>query len=43
MKAEGIELLPIGQTIIKTKQLIDWELTDVDVAQLVFWRDKRPW
>src|SRR3989304_5388158 len=43
MKAEGIELLPIGQIIITTKQLIDWQLTDVDVERLAFWRDKRPW
>jgi len=43
MKAEGIELLPIGQTIITMKQLIDWELTDADVGRLAAWRDKRPW
>lgn len=43
MKAEGIELLPIGQIIIATKQLIDWELKDADVKRLVFWRDERPW
>jgi len=43
MKAEGIELLPIGQTVIATKQLIDWELKDEDVKRLVFWKDERPW
>jgi len=43
MKAEGIELLPIGQTVIATKQLIDWEIKDVDVERLVHWRDKHPW
>jgi DNA modification methylase len=43
MKAEGIELLPIGQNIIATKQLIDWQLTDLDVERLAFWRDKHPW
>lgn len=43
MKAEGIELLPIGQIIITTKQLIDWQLTDVDAERLAFWRDKCPW
>src|SRR3989442_3643378 len=26
MKAEGIELLPLGRTVIATKQLIDWDL-----------------
>jgi len=43
MKAEGIELLPIGQIVIATKQLIDWEIKDVDVERLVYWRDKHPW
>ncbi|MCI0405725.1 MAG: site-specific DNA-methyltransferase [candidate division Zixibacteria bacterium] len=43
MRAEGIELLPIGQTIITTKQLIDWKLTQADVGRLATWRDKRPW
>ena len=43
MKAEGIELLPIGQILIATKQLIDWQLTDLDVERLAFWRDKQPW
>ena len=43
MKAEGIELLPIGQIVIATKQLIDLELTDADVKRLVLWRDESPW
>ena len=43
MKAEGIELLPIGRTVIATKQLIDWDLNDADVARLAFWRDEHPW
>ena len=43
MKAEGIELLPIGQTVIKTKHLIDWQLTDVHIEHIVYWRDKCPW
>jgi DNA modification methylase len=43
MKAEGIELLPIGRTLIATKQLIDWNLKDVDVKRLAFWGDEHPW
>jgi DNA modification methylase len=43
MRAEGIELLPIGQTVIATKQLIDWDLKPADVNRLVIWRDKHPW
>jgi len=43
MKVEGIELLPIGQTVIKTKHLIDWQLTDMHIERLVLWRDKCPW
>jgi hypothetical protein len=43
LRAEGIELLPIGQTIITTKQVIDWDWKEPDTAQLIFWRDERPW
>ena len=43
MKAEGIELLPIGRTLIATKQLIDWDLKETDVKRLAFWRDEHPW
>jgi DNA modification methylase len=43
MKSEGIELLPIGRTLITTKQLIDLDLIDADVKRLAFWRDERPW
>lgn len=43
MKAEGIELLPLGQTVIATKQLIDWNLKNADVARLASWSNERPW
>jgi len=43
IKSEGIEVLPIGQIVIATRELTDWELKDADVERLVFWRDERPW
>lgn len=43
MHAEGIELLPIGQQIIETKQRIDSEITRKDVAVLERWAKVRPW
>ncbi|MCI4624689.1 MAG: hypothetical protein L3V56_01880 [Candidatus Magnetoovum sp. WYHC-5] len=43
MKAEGIELLPIGQTIIETRQIIERNLDDRTIERLVFWREQRPW
>jgi DNA modification methylase len=43
MKAEGIELLPIGQEIIATKQLIDWDLKPSDDETLECWVEERPW
>ena len=43
LRAEGVELLPIGQKIIATKQLIDWDLKPDDVETLVRWVEKRPW
>ncbi len=43
MKAEGIELLPIGQAVIETKQLIDWELRPADKETLAHWATHKPW
>ncbi|HLG17281.1 MAG TPA: site-specific DNA-methyltransferase [Blastocatellia bacterium] len=43
MRAEGIELLPIGQTIIRTKQIIDSELTLEDINRLSAWAAECPW
>lgn len=43
MQAEGIELLPIGQTVITTKQLIDWEIQPRDIARIASWVQKQPW
>lgn len=43
LKSEGIELLPIGQTVTTTKQLIDWELKEADIERIIYWRDERPW
>lgn len=43
LKAEGIELLPIGRTIIETRQIVDGNLDDKTIERLVFWGDKRPW
>jgi len=37
LRAEGIELLPIGQRIIHTKQVIDWELEAKGVERLEYW------
>jgi DNA modification methylase len=43
MRAEGIELLPIGQRVIATKQLIDWDLQPSDADTLARWATERPW
>lgn len=43
MRVEGIEVLPIGQTIIATKQLIDCDLKPIDVERLTVWRGQRLW
>ncbi|MGD1083548.1 MAG: site-specific DNA-methyltransferase [Verrucomicrobiota bacterium] len=43
LAAEGIELLPIGQKIIDTKQLIDWEVEEADIARLEHWLRQKPW
>lgn len=43
IRAEGIELLPIGQQIISTKTLLEEEFTARDVATLRRWSSTRPW
>lgn len=43
LRGEGIELLPIGQRVISTKQLIDWHIQPGDVEALGKWAAKRPW
>lgn len=41
--AEGIELLPIGQQIIRTKKLLEANFTVSDIDRLKIWRADRPW
>jgi DNA modification methylase len=43
MRAEGIELLPIGQRVITTKQLLDWDIQPRDIGRLEFWLKEHPW
>jgi DNA modification methylase len=43
MKAEGIELLPIGQQVISTKTILEEEFNAVDIARLRRWSVSHPW
>jgi len=43
MRAEGIELLPIGQRVIFTKQLMDWHLLPGDIDAIAKWATQPPW
>jgi DNA modification methylase len=43
LEAEGIELLPIGQEIIKTRRLLQNGLTQLDIARLHDWLEHQPW
>ncbi len=43
IKAEGIELLPLGRTIIQTRQVIENGLDEGIMRRLEFWRDNQPW
>jgi DNA modification methylase len=43
LNAEGIELLPIGQQLIATRQVIESEFTAADTNALRKWAAKRPW
>jgi DNA modification methylase len=43
MRAEGIEVLPLGKVLIETKQVVDWDLKPVDKRRLAVWRDECLW
>ncbi|HHN45829.1 MAG TPA: site-specific DNA-methyltransferase [Planctomycetes bacterium] len=43
LQAKGIELLPVGQTAINTRRIIEWELEQADLDRLTYWRDTEPW
>lgn len=43
LDAVGIELLPIGQQIIKTRMLLEREFEQVDYERLKMWSFDRPW
>lgn len=43
MQTEGIELLGIGQEIIRTRQVIEWDLKPEDLTRLEYWRKEMPW
>ncbi|MGB9753409.1 MAG: DNA modification methylase [Roseiflexus castenholzii] len=43
LDADGIELLPIGQEIIVTKQILDTEFTSEDFERLRYWAKEKVW
>jgi DNA modification methylase/8-oxo-dGTP pyrophosphatase MutT (NUDIX family) len=43
LDADGIELLPIGQQIMLTKQTLDTVFTEDDLARLRAWEESKPW
>lgn len=43
LNAEGIELLSIGQEIIKTRELLECDFADDDIGALKRWKEKKVW
>ncbi|MBD2577048.1 DNA methyltransferase [Oscillatoria sp. FACHB-1406] len=43
INADGIELLPIGQEIIKTRKLLELEFNQNDFERLTKWIELKPW
>ena len=41
--ADGIELLPVGQQIVRCREMIERGLDDNTIARLHEWRQTRPW
>lgn len=42
-EADGIELLPIGQQIIKNRKFTTFEISVDDIAVLKRWKSEKPW
>jgi DNA modification methylase len=40
---DGIELLPVGQRIVETKNLLDTSFIPADFERLRYWRTHKPW
>lgn len=43
LESVGIELLPIGQEVVKTRMLLQLSDTQHIVERLKYWRDNQPW
>lgn len=43
IKADGIELLPIGQEIINVRKVIQKEFNQEEFSRLIFWKEQKPW
>jgi DNA modification methylase len=43
LDADGIELLPIGQEIIKARLILENEFSTDDFERLIYWSKKYPW
>lgn len=43
LDADGIELLPIGQHIIKSRKLVYENISDTTLQRLKFWMNSTPW
>jgi DNA modification methylase len=43
IRAEGVELLPIGQEIISARRILEDEFTGGDLDRLRYWSESRPW
>jgi DNA modification methylase len=41
--ADGIEVLPVGQAIIRARHVLEAELTSDDFERLRYWADRRVW
>jgi hypothetical protein len=43
LRAEGIELLPLGQRVIAARQLMDGDIQPDDIETVAKWAGTRPW
>jgi DNA modification methylase len=43
LDSTGIELLPLGQKLISSKEILINKFSQDDFKRLIYWRDRKPW
>ncbi len=43
VNTEGIELLPVGQEIINIRKYVEFNISEIELEKIKFWKNFKPW